>query len=90
MFVGGILEELNKELTEINLHENEATIKEVLHQISYRLYTISTYSFISKINMETMLEISSEIVDNLENLNEDILKSLLEKLKTLSDSLKKN
>ncbi|MGX1642037.1 hypothetical protein [Sphingobacterium sp. NPDC055431] len=89
MFVGGILEELHKELTEISLQENEITIKGVLHQISYRLYTLSTYSFINKINMGKMLTLSSDIVNNLENLDNDILNSLLVKLKELSVSLKK-
>src|SRR5690606_22462234 len=65
MFVGSILEELFNELSTIKLQENETTIKEVLHQISYRLYTLSTYTFISKANMEIMLTISDEIVNNL-------------------------
>ena len=90
MFVGGILEELHKELFVINFHNNEKTIKDVLHQISYRLYTLSTYNFISKKNMENMLEISNEIVNNLESLDEAALKLLLQKLEELSNSLKEN
>lgn len=89
-FVAKTLEELKKELDSIKFIENELVIKDVLHQLSYRLYTLSTYSFVQKNTMDEMLKISDYIISTLDKLTEIEYNEILKRVMSLTEKLDQN
>lgn len=87
-FLGRILEELKLELNELNFDENINIIKDFLHQLSYRLYTLSTYSFVKKRIMDEMILISNKVITALDVLDKDTYHDLLDDLHILIKALK--
>lgn len=87
-FIAITLEELKKELDSIQFIENSSVIKDVLHQLSYRLYSLSTYTFVKKATMEEMLRISEDIVSALEHLSQENYNNIMQKIFNLTKMLK--